>query len=212
VVEAEVWYDQAPANDFHPGDPTIRVANTVELDELINRVREETREHRCPASIPMKIVGNERDPVLEVGLGRDKGCIQHIADDAGRTIGDGEPDAAVEYVYLGSLGEVPADSEVPIDIVRRALHEFLTTGRRPSVVRDYDQASSDRGAGCGNVVHVLGPERGFSHRADLTPPVRVALGTRLAGAWTCRPREDHVRFVREWGRMGLCPQRFRNAS
>ena len=138
MVEVEVWYDQTPANDFHPGDPTIRIGTTEELDALIDRVRAETREHRCPASIQMKIVGNERDPVLEVGLGQDTGYIHYLADDAGRTLGDGDPEATVEYVYMGNLGEVPADSEVPIDLVRHGLHEFLATGRRPSVVRDYD--------------------------------------------------------------------------
>lgn len=136
MVEVEVWYDQTPANDFHPGDPTIRVRAPEELDALIDRVLGETRGHRCPASVQMKIFGNERDPVLEVGLGQDRGYIHYLADDAGRTVGDGDPDAYVEYVYMGNLGEVPADSEVPLDVVRRGLHEFLATGARPSGLHD----------------------------------------------------------------------------
>ncbi|WP_156756167.1 Imm1 family immunity protein [Actinokineospora pegani] len=34
------------------------------------------------------------------------------------------------------LSEVAADTEVPIDVVRRGPHEFLATGTRPSVVHE----------------------------------------------------------------------------
>ncbi|WP_424183283.1 Imm1 family immunity protein [Actinokineospora sp. G85] len=136
MVELEVWYNQIPKNKFHPGEPTIKVRTAAELDALIDRIRAETRDHRCPASIQMKVLANERDPVLEVGLGQDKGYIHYLADDFGRTVGDGDPDATVEYVYMSNLGEVPADSEVSIDVVRQGLHEFLATGTRPSVVRE----------------------------------------------------------------------------
>ncbi|WP_424183281.1 Imm1 family immunity protein [Actinokineospora sp. G85] len=38
--------------------------------------------------------------------------------------------------YMSNLGEVPADFEVPIDVVRQGLHESLATGTRPSVLRE----------------------------------------------------------------------------
>lgn len=135
MVELEVWYDQVSANDFHPGDPAIVLRTPAELDALIDRVRAETRGHRVPAMVQVNVLGTEGEPVLSVGLGQDSGFIHYSARDFGRTIGDGDPEATVEYTYCGSLSEVPADSEVPIEAVRLGVHEFMATGRRPSVVR-----------------------------------------------------------------------------
>ncbi|WP_156758043.1 Imm1 family immunity protein [Actinokineospora pegani] len=136
MAELGVWYDQDSSDAYQEGDPVIPVRTAGELDALIDRVRAETVSHRCPAMIQVGLLGNEGYPVLEVGLGQDKGFIHYNAQDARRTIGDGDPNANVEYVYMGSLGEVPADSEVSIDVVRQGLHEFLATGTRLSVVRE----------------------------------------------------------------------------
>ncbi|OLR94042.1 Imm1 family immunity protein [Actinokineospora bangkokensis] len=136
MAELGVWYDQDSRDAYDEGDPVIPMRTAAELDALIERVRADTVAHRCPAMIQVGILGNEGYPVLEVGLGQDKGFIHYHAHDAGRTIGDGDPATTVEYVYMGSLSDVPADSEVPIETVRRGLHEFLATGTRPSVVSE----------------------------------------------------------------------------
>ncbi len=137
MVELEVWYDQVSENDFYPGDPAILLRSASGLDALIDRVQTETREHRVSAMVQMNIRGIEHFPVVSAGLGQTVGFLHYLAEDAGRTIGDGDPDATVEYTYCGSLNEIPADSEVPIDVVRQGLHEFMATGTRPSVVRDF---------------------------------------------------------------------------
>ncbi|MBB5804422.1 translation elongation factor EF-1beta [Saccharothrix ecbatanensis] len=36
---------------------------------------------------------------------------------------------------MGNVREFPADAEVPLDDLRRAVHEFVMTGRRSSAVR-----------------------------------------------------------------------------
>lgn len=134
MVELEFWYDQEPENDLSEGDPAIVIRTAAELDELIDRVLAETKDNRVAAMIQVGIRGNLGYPILEVGLGQEKGFLQYHAEDAGSTKGNGSPDALAEYVYMGNLSEVPADVEVPLSTVRQGLHEFLRTGERPSVV------------------------------------------------------------------------------
>ncbi len=84
--------------------------------------------------VQIAVAGNTGFPVLEVGMGEDRGFLVYHAEDSGATRGSGDADDVREYVYMGSLSQVPADVEVPLETVRRGLHEFLRTGRRPSVV------------------------------------------------------------------------------
>ena len=135
MVELDVWYDQEPENDFGPGDPAIVVRTARELDALVDRVLEETKGHRVAAMVQVSIHGQQGYPALEVGLGQRKGFIVYHAADGGSTHGDGDEADKVQYVYVGSMSEIPADVEVPIHTVRHGLHEFLETGERPSVVR-----------------------------------------------------------------------------
>ncbi|MGX7824123.1 Imm1 family immunity protein [Actinokineospora sp. 24-640] len=136
MVELAVWYDQDAGDDFREGDGEIIIRTQEELDALVDRVLRETVDHRCPAAIQVSINGRKGLPVLEVGLGQERGFIQYHAEDGGSTKGNGSPEEYVEYVYMGNLSEVQADVEVDITQVRQGLIEFLETGRRPSVVRD----------------------------------------------------------------------------
>ncbi|MGQ0840553.1 Imm1 family immunity protein [Actinokineospora sp.] len=129
MVELAVWYDQDEDQD------EIVVRTVDELNTLIDRVLAETTGHRCPAAIQVNISGQDGFPILEVGLGQDKGFIRYYADVAGSTKGDGDPDARAEYIYMSNLSVVPADVEVDIQQVRSGLIEFLETGKRPAVVR-----------------------------------------------------------------------------
>ncbi|MGQ0840644.1 Imm1 family immunity protein [Actinokineospora sp.] len=135
MVELAIWYDQDAESDYAEGDPAILARTAAELDTLIDRVLAETRQHRCPAMIQVGINGNSGLPILEVGLGETKGFITYHAEDGGSTKGDGNPDRFVEYVYVGNLSEIRSDIEVSIEDVRRGLHEFMSTGRRPTVIR-----------------------------------------------------------------------------
>jgi hypothetical protein len=44
---------------------------------------------------------------------------------------DGDP---LLYMYMTSDNEFPPNSEIPVELVRRAVHEFADTGRRPTCV------------------------------------------------------------------------------
>lgn len=133
MVALDIWYDQTPKDD--EGNVVTRVNTAAELDELIDRIIEETAEHVAPPMIQVAISGVKRSSALEVGLGKDKGFIGYTSrTDGGWTVGDGDSNALVDYIYMGNHSEVPANVEVPMTIVRRGLHEFLATGERPSVV------------------------------------------------------------------------------
>ncbi|QWF80977.1 Imm1 family immunity protein [Amycolatopsis sp. CA-230715] len=136
MVELEIWYDQEPENDLGPGDPPIVVDTAAELDQLLDRVLEETKGNRFGQMIQVGIKGISGYPVLEVGLGKTLGFITYHDEHGGSTKGDASVDELVEYVYMGTVSEVSADVEVPMTTVRRGLHEFLATGSRPSVVED----------------------------------------------------------------------------
>ena len=133
MVELEIWYDQVAENDYSGGEAAILVSTAGELNALIDRVLAETKDHRCPPMIEVAIRG-QRLPVLEVGVGPEKGFIVYHAEDSGTTKGTGDPEQYVEYVSGGSLSEVSAGVEVDLDVVRRGLVEFLETGERPGVV------------------------------------------------------------------------------
>lgn len=132
-----------PCPPTHPDQDengSIVVRTSDELDALIDRVLTETKDHRFGAIIPVGIRGHSGYPILEVGLGREKGFINYHANDGGSTEGAGNADELAEYVYMGNLSEVPADVEVPVPLVRQGLHEFFRTGERPSVVRSSSRA------------------------------------------------------------------------
>ncbi|MFE0020436.1 Imm1 family immunity protein [Amycolatopsis sp. NPDC059021] len=132
MVELDIWYDRTPKND--QGDVVIHVSTAGQLDELIDRIIHETADNAAPPMIQVAVSGTKRQG-MEVGLGKDKGFIKYIGrTEGGQTRGDATPDLVVDYVYMGSHTQVPAEVEVPIDLVRRGLHEFLATGERPSVV------------------------------------------------------------------------------
>ncbi|KOV79882.1 hypothetical protein ADL03_35620 [Nocardia sp. NRRL S-836] len=80
------------------------------------------------------------DPSHELVIGVDEatalGAVRYAGDD-GEWFSKGEkinPDG-VRFTYYGTAHEYPADSEVPLDVVRQALRELLANeGKRPECV------------------------------------------------------------------------------
>ncbi|CRK60306.1 hypothetical protein [Alloactinosynnema sp. L-07] len=134
MVTLEVWYDQEPENDFGPGDPPVIIRTEAELHGFIDRVLDETSTHEAPAMIQAVNADDPQSAVLQVGLGQSLGFIGYGAADGGWTQGKGSPDVRVEYIYMGNLSEVRASVEVPIEVVRQGLVEFLETGQRPNAI------------------------------------------------------------------------------
>jgi hypothetical protein len=131
VVALEVWYQHASDDEASP----LVVETTEQLDDLLDRILNETVDNRVPPMVQVAVAGDWKRGVMEVGLGQNKGFILYQTADGGNTKGDGSPEDVVEYVYMGNLTEMPADVEVSLQEVRRGLHEFLETGARPSVVQ-----------------------------------------------------------------------------
>jgi hypothetical protein len=74
-------------------------------------------------------------PLLQVGIDGDKGVLTYDGESApdGLLSHGGDVDGLVFYSYQGTKAEFPASAEVPYDVVKQAVKEFLRTdGARPS--------------------------------------------------------------------------------
>lgn len=127
----EIWYDQQPANDFGAGDPAIVVETAEELDAFVDRVLAAAVGAEVPPMIEVSVKDDFKAPVLEVGLGVEKGFIHCLSKDGGWSQGDATMTGAATYDYMGQVREVSASSEVPVVRVRECLHRFLDTAADP---------------------------------------------------------------------------------
>ncbi|WP_436493494.1 Imm1 family immunity protein [Actinokineospora sp. HUAS TT18] len=127
----EIWYDQDSANDLGPGDPAIIVNTLTELDAFVDQVIADTRDHVAPPMVEVSVAGDPTSPVLNVGLGQDRGFIFYMTADGGWTQGDPTRTDTVTYVYAGSASEIAGSAEIPLPAVRDGLREFMKTGAKP---------------------------------------------------------------------------------
>lgn len=127
----EIWYDQRPANDFGAGDPAIVVETAEELDALVDRVLAAAVSAEVPPMIEVSVKDDFKAPVLEVGLGQERGFVHVLSKDGGWSAGDDALTGTASYDYMGQVREVPASSEVPTAVVRECLHRFLDTVADP---------------------------------------------------------------------------------
>ncbi|MFD7656980.1 Imm1 family immunity protein [Actinosynnema sp. NPDC059797] len=129
MVDLEVWYDE-DQND------AVIVRTPAELDAVLDTVA--GREGRV--LVDLYVVGNPGRANFNVGLhGRaGRGALYYASSGqkwfSTETPGpDWSADEPVLYYLMNSDTEYPADSEIPLDVVRRAAHEFMTTGgERPT--------------------------------------------------------------------------------
>ncbi len=90
----------------------------------------------------------DEDPTHELVIGVDQatelGAVRYAGDE-GEWFSRGDrvnPDG-VRYLYYGTAHDFPADSEVPLDLVRTALRELLANeGKRPESVQWQELAES----------------------------------------------------------------------
>lgn len=129
MVVLEVWFDQRPENDLGPGDPPIIVAGASDVDALIARVLDATAGWAVPAVVQAQPAGGQGFPVIEAGIGTDKGFISYL-DRTGsyQSCGDFNCEGQVTYDYMGNSHTMPASSEIPLPDVRRWLADFVATG------------------------------------------------------------------------------------
>ncbi|MEV0730609.1 Imm1 family immunity protein [Polymorphospora sp. NPDC050346] len=114
-------------------DPVV-VSTIAELDAVLDRVTAETSPH-TPPLIALDMPAQERS--LMVGVRGAVGVLNYVD----LTTGDGyaskgtATDAPTPpYFYCGTWTGITAGAEIPIEQVRAAAREFLTTGDRPTCI------------------------------------------------------------------------------
>jgi hypothetical protein len=108
------------------------------IDELLTGPVHENMATLYSLDRPLMPSG-QADHQLLVGVDRElRVGLVGFMDAGGNVITVGPPDGRLEVVYYctGEITEFPGPSEIPIDLVRRATKEFLTSGgQRPTCVR-----------------------------------------------------------------------------
>lgn len=111
-------------------DTPVTVTTAAELDAVLDEVAA-----AGPLQIAHLIAGGDiRKPDLYVGLNNDRGTLRYWSDDAGVLYSQntGTPFPLPEWgeiiYYIERADfEYPDDSEIPVDTVRAAAHDFLAT-------------------------------------------------------------------------------------
>ncbi|MFC6090254.1 Imm1 family immunity protein [Saccharothrix lopnurensis] len=91
------------------------------------------------AAVYAVVEGSEADPDHELIIGADPrtgmGALRYAGDGDWFSRGERTGPEEVVFTYFGVRHDFPADAEVPLDTVREAMWELLTTGgRRPGCV------------------------------------------------------------------------------
>jgi hypothetical protein len=121
------WYD--------PDGEPVMVGTPADLDACLDRLAADRVTMRVPPLMQLARRDSDGWAVLHVGVDVDRGVLVHT-DATGSFVaatGDdaGEP---VTYDYLGHVRTVAGNAEIPLADVRRAAHEFVATGARPTCV------------------------------------------------------------------------------
>ena len=129
MVALEVWYD------IKHDDATI-VRTPAELDAVLDEVASWKENYNI---IELLIADDPVRAILDVGIDVEagRGTLYYAGegyDDGCFTRGGSKSDKdLLLYYYMGSDREFPRDSEIPLATVRKAAHEYMTTGgNRPT--------------------------------------------------------------------------------
>jgi hypothetical protein len=133
VIALRWWYSADQEAEGHI------TRTTAEIDAVLDTLAGIARED-WPALAEVTQVGVEERgaAIIYVGLHVDRGVLMYSGPDNrpgsyshGNGPADGEP---ILYMMGESDTEFPSNSEIPADIVRRAVHDFADSPRRPSGV------------------------------------------------------------------------------
>ena len=130
---------------FEHEEAPIILRTPTDADALIDALLEQGWENRTAALYHMDRPTTDLDlPDHEFHVAVDPdtntGALRYMGDWQGQdgtwfSQGDSGKAGTVLHFYVGSDIEFPADSEIPLDVVRTAVKEFLTTaGQRPTNV------------------------------------------------------------------------------
>lgn len=117
-------------------DP-VTVVTTTELDTELDRIAAEAAHTpEAPLLVALEVPGTQR--TMLVGQRGSVGVLNYVdlAGTAGGFISradrTGQP--TPPYFYFGSWTGIDPDAEIPVDQVRAAARELLSTGRQPGCV------------------------------------------------------------------------------
>jgi hypothetical protein len=130
MVALEAWFDE------DSDDPTL-VNTAAELNVVLDTVTG----WAGPNIVQLMIADDLTRGALDIGLDRElnRGVLYyaggaHRTGCYSRTDNTATPGPHL-YYYMRNDREFPADAELPIDVVRRAAHEYMATdGERPTSV------------------------------------------------------------------------------
>jgi hypothetical protein len=131
VVALRAFYDL----DEEP----ITLGSTDDADALLERMAADfaVREGPVPPMVELSRRDRDRWVVVRVGVNRDRGFLAH-SDPGGSfiTTNGGDPDAApLVYDHMAHAREFPADAEVSLEEVRKAVRDLIATdGERSTAV------------------------------------------------------------------------------
>lgn len=122
MTALEVWYEP------HAATPAV-VRTVEELDALVDRIIADAASDPIPAAAQVVVQdAPDGNLYLEVGLGPQRGVVTAIGPGGGLSKGDTSRHGTVTYDFAGHTAELPASAELPINEVRQALREYLTSG------------------------------------------------------------------------------------
>jgi len=129
MVALEVWYD------IKHDDATI-VRTPAELDAVLDEVANWEENYNI---VELLIESDPGRAILDVGLDAEsgRGVLRYAGEGYSHgcfSRGDSKSDQdPLLYYYMGSDQECPLDAEIPLAAVRKAAHEYMTTGgNRPT--------------------------------------------------------------------------------
>ncbi|MFD7158825.1 Imm1 family immunity protein [Kribbella sp. NPDC059898] len=124
----------------HGQDPVI-ISTPEQVDELVDALLAESFDNTVAALYIRerhKTGKGRPDHELRVGVGPERklGSVRYagvVDEQRGAWYIGGQPirHDEVYYEYMGSPQDFPADAEVPLDVVRQVIQEFLASGTRP---------------------------------------------------------------------------------
>lgn len=117
----------------------VVVSTVEEVDALIDRVRAESPP-AAPILMDVHLSGDPYSQGLDVGISTDCGVIRYSGREWPEGVVSTGEHAADQterpYFYMGHWREFTASAEVPLDVIKQAVKEFLMTdGARPTCIR-----------------------------------------------------------------------------
>jgi Immunity protein Imm1 len=123
------WYD--------PDDEPILVNSTDDVDVVLDRLVIDRAAMRVPPLMQLSRRDSDGWAVLHVGVNDDRGILTHTDTTGSYATTDGTSPtrSPLVYDYMGHVREVPANAEISLIDVRKAVHEFVAAnGARPTCV------------------------------------------------------------------------------